>query len=93
MVRLAVSNQDSTKPLGGEFKVCVVRRSLTYSDRPLPNRERPQELAWRRPIFPGPCAQVSSALAGLTTVFGMGTGGPPPVWSPGNWRLDMSSKM
>ena len=41
-------------------------------------------LTWRRPIFPGPYALVSSALVGLTSVFGMGTGGPPPVWSPGN---------
>ena len=27
---------------------------------------------------------VPSALEGLTTVFGMGTGVAPPVWSPGN---------
>ncbi len=27
-------------------------------------------------------------LAGLTAVFGMGTGGTPPVWSPGRRRRD-----
>ena len=27
--------------------------------------------------------QVPSALAGLTAVFGMGTGVAPPVWPPG----------
>ena len=27
---------------------------------------------------------VPSALEGLTTVFGMGTGGSPPPWTPGN---------
>ena len=28
-------------------------------------------------------APVPSALEGLTTVFGMGTGVAPPVWAPG----------
>ena len=28
-------------------------------------------------------AAVSSALEGLTSVFGMGTGVAPPAWSPG----------
>jgi hypothetical protein len=28
--------------------------------------------------------QVPSALEGLTSVFGMGTGGSPPPWSPDN---------
>jgi hypothetical protein len=28
---------------------------------------------------------VSSALRGLTSVFGMGTGVSPAVWPPGNW--------
>ena len=30
----------------------------------------------------GPTAQVPSALAGLTSVFGMGTGGTLPPWPP-----------
>ena len=30
----------------------------------------------------GPTAQVPSALAGLTSVFGMGTGGSLPLWPP-----------
>src|SRR5580658_5848933 len=30
----------------------------------------------------GPAARLSSALAGLTAVFGMGTGGTPPPWAP-----------
>ena len=33
---------------------------------------------------PRACAQVPSALEGLTSVFGMGTGVPPPVWPPEN---------
>jgi hypothetical protein len=36
--------------------------------------------------------QVPSALEGLTSVFGMGTGGSPPLWSPDNligvpWKI------
>ena len=31
-------------------------------------------------------ATVASASEGLTAVFGMGTGGAPPVWPPGRWR-------
>src|SRR5712692_3797740 len=37
---------------------------------------------------------VSSALRGLTSVFGMGTGVTPAVWPPGNsrgWRLEIRS--
>ena len=30
----------------------------------------------------GDTPQVPSALAGLTSVFGMGTGVTPPLWSP-----------
>ena len=40
--------------------------------------------AWQRPTFPRLNAAVSSALRGLTTVFGMGTGVAPSVWLPGN---------
>jgi hypothetical protein len=29
---------------------------------------------------------VPSGLRGLTSVFGMGTGGSPSLWSPRNWR-------
>ena len=36
--------------------------------------------------FRGLVPQVLSALAVLTAVFGMGTGGTPPLWTPGNWR-------
>jgi hypothetical protein len=32
----------------------------------------------------GDAPQVPSALAGLTAVFGMGTGVAPPPWSPEN---------
>ena len=44
--------------------------------------EKPQRIAeasvmgWRRPTFPQVDA-VSSALRGLTSLFGMGRGGPP----------------
>ena len=33
--------------------------------------------------FPTNSSAVSSAMEGLTSVFGMGTGVPPPPWSPG----------
>ena len=58
-----------------------LRRMKTGSAR---NEPSPHINSWQRPIFPGPNTQVSSALVGLTTVFGMGTGGTPPVRSPGN---------
>jgi hypothetical protein len=32
--------------------------------------------------------QVPSALEGLTSVFGMGTGGSPPLWSPDKGVMD-----
>ena len=32
----------------------------------------------------GETPQVPSALAGLTSVFGMGTGVTPPLWPPEN---------
>ena len=34
--------------------------------------------------FPVVYAAVPSAMKGLTSVFGMGTGGSPSLWSPGN---------
>src|SRR5215510_11500588 len=37
-------------------------------------------------------AAVSSALEGLTSVFGMGTGVAPPVWPPGTFTLNRSSQ-
>ena len=36
-------------------------------------------------FFRGLVPQVPSAMEGLTTVFGMGTGVPPPVSSPANY--------
>ena len=33
--------------------------------------------------FPTDNSAVSSAMEGLTAVFGMGTGVPPPPWLPG----------
>src|SRR5437867_7934659 len=35
-------------------------------------------------LFHAVASAVPSALAGLTSVFGMGTGVTPPLWSPGN---------
>src|SRR5438034_10859605 len=35
-------------------------------------------------LFHAVASAVPSALEGLTTVFGMGTGVTPPLWSPGN---------
>jgi hypothetical protein len=40
--------------------------------------------ARRRPTLPVGYRLVPSALEDLTTVFGMGTGGAPPLRSPGN---------
>jgi hypothetical protein len=39
--------------------------------------------AWRRPTLPHVHHAVPSALKGLTSVFGMGTGVPPSLLSPG----------
>ena len=60
--------------------------------RPHTNRAAP---TWRRPKFmsgsvllsQGATTQVPSALAGLTSVFGMGTGGSPPLSPPDNSRV------
>ena len=41
----------------------------------------PSPLGWRRPTFPRTPA-VSSALAGLTSLFGMARGGSPPPKPP-----------
>ena len=41
--------------------------------------------AWQRPTLPPHYKAVPSALEGLTSVFGMGTGGTPPLWSPGKY--------
>jgi hypothetical protein len=35
-------------------------------------------------LFHAVASAVPSALKGLTSVFGMGTGVTPPLWSPGN---------
>ena len=43
-------------------------------------------IVWRNPggvlLSQGATPQVPSALAGLTAVFGMGTGVSPPPWPP-----------
>ncbi len=39
----------------------------------------------------GPSAQVPSALAVLTSVFGMGTGGTLPLWSPKLYECSLST--
>lgn len=36
---------------------------------------------------------VPSALEGLTTVFGMGTGVAPPVWAPGKNLHSSNNKL
>ena len=72
---------------------CIFARSAIASfakdAAPIPNAkgrrrktEKPQRnaeasvIGWRRPTFPQLNA-VSSALRGLTSLFGMGRGGPP----------------
>ena len=50
------------------------------SSRQLSSSEREKSLA--ATYFPA-VAAVSSALEGLTSVFGMGTGISPPLWPPG----------
>ena len=42
----------------------------------------------RRPTLPHKKCEVPSALEGLTSVFGMGTGVSPPLKSPGNNNLN-----
>ena len=39
--------------------------------------------AWRFPTFAWQIATLSSALSGFTSEFGMGSGGPRSLWSPG----------
>ena len=58
--------------------------------------KRPRTLSRRSRFYPGPdlfsrgpTSRVSSALVGLTTVFGMGTGVTPPLEGP---RLRSLSK-
>jgi hypothetical protein len=49
-------------------------------------RRRAAGIVWRNPggvlLSQGATPQVPSALAGLTAVFGMGTGVSPPPWPP-----------
>jgi hypothetical protein len=45
-------------------------------------RIKKEKPAWQRPTLPGVNPLVPSALEGLTSVFGMETGGSPPLWSP-----------
>jgi hypothetical protein len=45
-------------------------------------RGKDKEKAWQRPTLPPLRGAVPSAREGLTSVFGMGTGGTPPLWSP-----------
>ena len=40
--------------------------------------------AWQFPTFAWQSATLSSALSGFTSEFGMGSGGPRSLWSPGN---------
>ena len=49
-------------------------------------REPPwgKEKTWQRPTLPPPDEAVPSARKGLTSVFGMGTGVSPSLWSPGS---------
>ena len=55
---------------------CSIKKGISiifYTDTPF------KELPWRRPTFPLPKEAVSSALVGLTALFGMGRGVSPPL--------------
>ena len=54
-------------------------RDIIYGiKRAKEGRRKEKEKAWRLPTFPRLRDAVSSAREGLTSVFGKGTGVPPP---------------
>src|ERR1039457_5747439 len=61
-------------------------RPLTTDRRRRQCPRRSGGIVWRNPggvlLSQGATPQVPSALAGLTAVFGMGTGVSPPPWPP-----------
>ena len=83
------------RPLRGEISRARVRvaRALVISQasHPAVQSKKPADpFGSAGFIYPGSdllshclAAAVSSALEGLTSVFGMGTGVTPPVWPPG----------
>ena len=65
------------------FKGCyspVIQAGLGHKKKPRLRRTGAW-IGWRRPTLPHCCA-VPSALAGLTSLFGMGRGGAPPLKPP-----------
>ena len=67
---------------------------ITEKEKGLLDREIQQALFKPGSVLLSHCltAAVASALEGLTSVFGMGTGVAPPVWPPGTCILNRSSQ-
>src|SRR3979411_846328 len=68
---------------------CHASRTSSTAPSPSGKAKRPQRLRVEVVLDPGPdlfsqgpTSQVSSALVGLTAVFGMGTGVTPPLQGP-----------
>ena len=63
---------------GRKFKVVMFQKKgrVTKNERGPSFVDGPRRMGWRRPAFPRSPA-VSSARRGLTSLFGMGRGGPP----------------
>ena len=78
---------------GGDLCQGAYSQSLSFprKSNPPPSRVRGRrgDEARRRPTLPH-CGAVPSARAGLTSLFGMGRGGAPPLGPPCVWRRTMT---
>ena len=84
MLRIRADTRDTWRHLSSAI-LCASARDMPLRERVgwmYIKTEKPQlhaeasVIGWRRPTFPQVDA-VSSALRGLTSLFGMGRGGPP----------------
>ena len=60
------------------FSTSAVQADFAPSRFALSRATNGQKNTWQRPTLPPTNGVVPSALEGLTSVFGMGTGGTPP---------------
>ncbi|BAM06882.1 hypothetical protein LFE_1196 [Leptospirillum ferrooxidans C2-3] len=60
------------------------KRELKKGPEPVEDGNRPNIYSGSVLLSHNLAVAVSSALEGLTAVFGMGTGGSPPAWPPEN---------
>src|SRR5436190_4874810 len=89
---LWVCPENSSAGPGHPGRICVVagaeaRQTILPADATRPRTgfgagPRLQDYSGGVLLSQGDSPQVPSALAGLTSVFGMGTGVTPPLWPP-----------